>query len=97
MRNTVSYEWDYERTDEHGDILDHNHADRLSQFAIEDITDSLVLVRDLGNENEGLQERTFAYVKDNKLPEYFTDGAGNPIHKVPKRFNEELKTYLNKP
>jgi hypothetical protein len=95
MRNSISYEWDYETVDEFGDILDHNHADKLSQFTDQDKTDSLVLVRDEGNENEGVVNRSWAYVKEGKLPEYFKDAAGCEVSKVPKRFHLELKSYRN--
>lgn len=106
MRNTVSYEWDYEQIDEHGDIIEHNHADTLQEFNTEFVSNlfhegatralELVLIRDTGNETDGLQERTFAYVKDGQLPEYFKDGAGCEIHKVPARFRVELSKYLAK-
>ena len=89
----ITYEWDYETLNEHGDIIDHNHADKLLQFSHEDVTDTLVLVRDKGTENNGLQERTWAYVIDNFLPDYFSDATGNPLHKVPKIFKEELIKY----
>lgn len=96
MRNTVSYEWDYLDTDENGDIQEHNHADKLSMFNESDRTQTLELVRDAGNEIDGLNERTFAAVKDGQLPLYFNDAYGNPIHLVPKRFHAELAKHLNK-
>ncbi len=94
--NTIHCEWDYETIDaESGDILNHNHADKLTDFTHEDKTDSLVLIRDSGNEAQGLQDRLWAYVVGHKLPEFFTDSLGNPTsYKVPARFHKELTNYL---
>jgi len=89
------YEWDYETVNSDGDIEDHNHADKLSQFKTSDITDSLVLIRDLGSEASGLIDRMWAYVKDGKLPEYFSDAIGLTGYKVPQRFHVELAKYLS--
>ena len=53
------------------------------------------LVRDEGNEIDGLTDRYWAYVKGGKLPEYFSDSMGVPIKiKVPKRFHAILNQYL---
>lgn len=94
MRNTIHYEWDYETVDENGDITDHNHADSLSRFTEQDRTGTLVLIRDCGNENAGLKDRTWAYVKDGLLSYHFCDSSGNPMHKVPQRFHDEFSRYL---
>jgi hypothetical protein len=91
----TAYEWDYETVNSDGDIEDHNHADKLRQFNDSNITDTLVLVRDSGSEASGLDYRLWAYVKDGKLPEYFSDSRGITGYKVPKRFHIELKRYLN--
>lgn len=90
----VSYEWDYETVDEHGDVIEHSHADKLSQFSEGDKTNTLALVRDVISENNGLEQRAWAYVKDGALPEYFKDASGSELHKVPSRFHKELKNYL---
>ena len=85
------YEWDYETWDENGDILDHDHADKLSEFSDSRKTAHLVLVRDSGNDIDGLTDRVWAYVSGGKLPEYFTDELNNPTqYKVPQRFHKEL-------
>jgi hypothetical protein len=92
----TNYEWDYETIDlNSGDIIDHNHANKLTDFRAEDKTDTLVLIRDSGDQIHGLQERTWAYVINNKLPEYFSDSTGIPLHKVPARFHKELADYIN--
>lgn len=55
----------------------------------------LGLVRHEGNENDGVTDRLWAYVKDGKLPECFSDSMGTPIAiKVPQRFHIELKNYF---
>jgi len=95
MKSTVSYEWDYETVDEDGDIIDHNHSESLSRYGESDKTDTLVLIRELGNDRDGMIDRTWAYVKDGKMPEYFTDSAGVVGAKVPERFHKELAKYLN--
>ena len=41
----------------------------------------LVLVRDVGNDFDGLTCRSWAYPENNKMPTEFDDGT-----KVPKRF-----------
>lgn len=98
MRNTTYYEWDYEVIDsDSGDVLDHWHEDSLSDFGrpLEE-NERLLLVRNEGNEIEGLTDRLWAYVKDGKLPEYFSNAEGNEVgYKVPKRFHDELAKYLN--
>lgn len=94
MRNQITYEWCYE-TLEDGDIIDSDHEDKLHDFTEDRITDTLCLIRNLGNENEGLVDRSWAYVKDGKLPDCFSGVNGEyPYQKVPKRFKEELEKHL---
>lgn len=96
MTRHVVYEWDYETVDtESGDIIDHNHATQLADYSVSDITDTLVLIRDSGNENKGVEDRSWAYVVNNQLPEYFSDASGNHTYKVPVKFHRELSKYLN--
>ena len=80
---TIYYEWDKERIDEHGDIIDHSFADSLKD--LKNHEGILVLVRDAP------RSRSWAYVEDEKLPEYFLDAFGNQTAKVPQRFHRELK------
>jgi hypothetical protein len=98
----TSYEWDLEITDEHDDVVDHIFHDKcpgliarnrqavLSLKRNESV--NLVLVRNVGEGYKsdplsfGLIERSWAYVKDGKLPETFDDG-----YSVPKRFHKELE------
>jgi hypothetical protein len=95
----VDYEWDVETvTDreseqhEEGEVLDHNHTDSYAEalswtrnFKPEDGERfQIVLVRD---DNTG---RSWAYMKDGKLPEYFEDAFQRRTAKVPQRFHAEV-------
>lgn len=90
VRSTVAYEWDLETVDKHGDIQDHWHADKVSDLMNEPEPDDgehydLVLIREIGNEEDGVISRSWAYVEAGQLPEEFDSG-----HKVPSRFQREL-------
>jgi hypothetical protein len=74
---------------------DTRYTAYLSDFTDEDKTATLVLIREAGSEAHGVQERTWAYVVNDRLPEYFSDAAGTPMHKVPKRFHNELASYTH--
>jgi hypothetical protein len=93
---TTHYEWDVELHDpESGDVLDHNQqssfADCLRVHSPEENT-QIVLVKTLWDVEIGsLERRTWAYVEDNELPEYFDDGS-----RVPKRFQAEVSKALSK-
>lgn len=86
MNNQRRYEWSYEIVDEHGDIMDSDFADRLSEFPKTSITNTLCLVINIGNELDGVVERDHAYVENGNLPECFP----NLGIAVPKRFIKEL-------
>ena len=85
------YEWDVESYDEYGDIIDHNHADKVPTTPLQ-YNEKLVLVRNVGIGIAGepdtfdLSERACAYVEGGKLPAEFDDGSV-----VPKRFHKEIK------
>lgn len=95
MRTEVIYEWTLETLVD-GDIVDSDFSDTLSFFTKEDLNNKhLGLVRNEGNEIEGLVSRLWAYVEDGKLPEIFTNEQGLPTaYLVPKRFHSDLKKYL---
>lgn len=95
MRTQVKYEWTLE-TLEDGDIVDSDFSDTLS-FDHEDLVGKdLGLIRAEGNEIDGTTEMFWAYVKNGMLPEYFCNEIGNATSiKVPQRFHNELKQYLN--
>lgn len=101
----TSYEWDIEtierQTDGDEEVLDHHHAERLSNYAARDYVaenepyeyNVLVLVRD----SDG--ERLWAYVDMTRyvLPRYFDDAWHEETGvKVPKRFHEEIARLRKK-
>jgi hypothetical protein len=102
MRNKVIYEWCIEHytDDEYQDIVDNHFSDSLTFKEIEfEANDGektrLVLVRNEGNDDNGLEDRHWAYVEDGKLPQFFSDAMGEFIaYEVPKRFHKELANYL---
>lgn len=98
----TTYEWDFEfwDYDENGDTIDinHNHWDTLPKDTFANLGPceggevKLVLVRDVGNPDDGLLDRTWAYLRDDgTLPEFFANANGHATgHKVPQRFHKEL-------
>lgn len=97
MPNKVVYEWDIETIDENEDIMDHNHADKLDRHDKLKENERLVLVRDeFSSYDEDLESRTWAYVENGKLPEYFKDSANIQTTKVPVRFHKELEKWTTK-
>ena len=94
MTNTVDYEWTIEDTDSYGDIHGTDEmsvARAISRSRTESYTENckpvLVLVRMEGNQDEGLLDRQYAYIKSGELPKEFDGGA-----LVPKYI---LNQYLN--
>lgn len=93
MRNEVIYEWICEIIED-GDIVDSDFADKLKDLHIPEGA-TIGLVRDTGNEDGGLQDRFWAYVKDGKLPDVFEDSMQHQTdYKVPERFKKELDKFL---
>ena len=98
MKNKIRYEWTLE-TIELGEIIDNDFSDKLD-FDIAKVLDvpyyDLGLVRNEGNEIDGVNERYWAYVKEGKLPDNFKTAMGEDTGiKIPNRFHDELKKYLN--
>jgi hypothetical protein len=100
----VYYEWCIEHytDDEFQDITNNDFSDTLN-FKANDFEANegektrLVLVRNEGNDNDGLEDRHWAYVENDKLPKFFTDAMGEIIgYEVPQRFHKELNTYFKK-
>ena len=101
---TVTYEWIVEFIDSDGEIIDVHHHDNyvaaVATKAAEPTSDfdraHIGLVRDVGNDIEGLTDRAWAYIGDDgQLPEYFNcgetdDGPALSGHKVPQRFHREI-------
>ena len=102
--NFTVYEWDYELTNLDEEVLDHDHSDQCR--GLPDSTPNangefrvLVLVKDVYRDWV-LQERSWAYVKDGKLPEYFGIGTYHDwdegSSKVPQRFHQELARFSSR-
>jgi len=103
-KNQIYYEWCVESVvRETGDIEDLNFVGTFACARSEPQTDDrydyeIVLVRNEGNEDEGVTGRLWAYVEDGVLPEFFANASGNATNvKVPKKFHKETKkTELEK-
>ncbi len=91
----VSYEWDLETWDEL-DCLDHHHAEKLRDLPTpSNKFEKLVLVRDVGDQVNGLVDRMWAYVDESgMLPKYFSLPGPSRYYetnvKVPQRFHREI-------
>lgn len=100
MRKKVTYEWVMESVDEHGDIQDSDFGSKLSDFPIDKVlqtikTSTLALVRnswiDYGDgENGELDDKSWAYVSDEKLPVEFDNGSP-----VPMKYLTEYQILVN--
>jgi hypothetical protein len=83
------YEWVVEHVDEHGDIVDVFHGDKLAAVlpwvgaAPSGFRADIGLVRDQLDRNDNL-DRSWAYVDEDGLAEEFDNGR-----RVPKRFLAE--------
>ncbi len=89
MAQSTHYDWDVETLDpDSGDILDHYHMDKLAQEqALDESTESLVLVRDTWDSDRGLIDRTHWYpLESNDLE--FSNGVS-----VPERFINEFNQW----
>ena len=91
----VVYEWAVEHTDNHGDIIDIDHGDKLTDLgsmqAQDNVTGTkpvLTLIRHTGNDDEGELDRTYAYPIASRLPAEFEDG-----NIIPNRFRLELAKF----
>ena len=84
------YEWDLEESTADGDVVDHDHADRLIEFSRRVLPEHvhLVLIRD--EEKGGNLDRSWAYVQGGHLPQFFKYAYGHPTTRVPRRFHLEL-------
>lgn len=87
MPNKVIYEWAVETVDEFGDIENSSFYDTIEEVPTLEDNQRLCLVRNEGNDVEGLTLRLWAYVVDGKLPEYFSDSNDCEVaYKVPKKY-----------
>ena len=103
--NKVNYEWCIEFVDEHGDIQDHHHADKLSDlrknFTDDDHTyhKQLVLVRDIWGVEvyaddrecwDNLEGRSWAYPVLADM-DWIMPAETEDGNCVPKRFIKEFE------
>ena len=103
--NKVNYEWCIEFVDEHGDIQDHHHADKLSDlrknFTDDDHTyhKQLVLVRDIWGVEvyaddrefwDNLEGRSWAYPVFADM-DWIMPAETEDGNCVPKRFIKEFE------
>jgi hypothetical protein len=98
MKKEISYEWCYEIVDEHNDIVDSHFQERLADLGqpdywLEDNQRMDICVVRYEYTNNMETDRHWAYVKDGILSNTFNDAYGNPIHKVPEKFNKELMIH----
>ncbi len=95
----VQYEWDCETVAdgdssqfEDGEVIDHSHGETFKSVVdwsknnppSPGFRHEIVLVRD---NDDG---RSWAYVVDDQLPEFFTDADGRDAARVPQRFVREV-------
>jgi len=92
----ITYEWDLETVDlESDDIIDHDFRETLSDLDLPASNQRLVLVRNVGNDLEGLTDRLWAYVCKGQLPICFhSAGEVETSIRVPSRFHRELHLRL---
>ncbi len=91
------YEWCYETVDANGDIDEVDFAERLIDFRDNNKTDTLCLIRREGDDIDGEKDRLYAYVKDGKLPETFSDSMGTLINiTIPKKYQKEFENYIKR-
>ena len=73
----ISYDWDIEEVDEHGDVLDHDHMDELTRAdmdRVDGVRQQLVLIKDVIDHFGDLDTRAWAYAERN--------AAGRWVHVV---------------
>lgn len=92
-RLQISYEWTVEVMQD-GDIVDSSFYDNFADIPADDFTNNDIgLVRNEGNEMQGVVNRYWAYLKDGKLPEYFTNELGESVNiKIPAKYHAEITT-----
>jgi hypothetical protein len=97
MKSDIRIEWLVEEIDEHGEIIEVTHCDSYLQarrFA--GLSDApqvdIGLVRDRGNDTDGLINRQWAYIDaDGKLPIRFEDSGGSEGALVPPGYHREIE------
>ena len=93
---SISYEWDIETYDEHGDIIMHWFEERIQDlpYPLQD-NQRLVLVRNEWSEEEGLIDRLWAYERNGELPGIFQGSSGSESSiRVPRRFRGVPRRWM---
>lgn len=94
----IRYEWVVEADDDIGDLYDVVHWETLTEAkryaATLPVTFperiNIALVRDtIGDVDENIECRQWAYLEDGKLPTTFKYASGGEGADVPKRFHKE--------
>ena len=89
MNDRVIYEFVIEEKDSSGDIVNLLFYNELKYFYANQPQNKnydIALVRTTGNDNEGVKNKSYAYLSDGILPNYFDDGIA-----VPQKYLQELK------
>lgn len=110
MKTEVIVEWLLEVLDgpddgSDPDILDVRHAatfEAVRKYVRHEVENGwnpdhmrIGLVRDRGNEDEGIICRSWAYISSGKLPSYFND-TDQDVAKVPAKYQNEIDAYMKK-
>lgn len=89
MKNSINYEWSCEYVDTNGDIQDSDFSNQKAEVWPPRLLDfhskcipRLCLIRYSGNEEQGEQERGYAYFGD----DLFSSG-----HIIPQQYRKQLK------
>jgi hypothetical protein len=96
MKRFLIIEWLIETIDAYGDIIEVTHADTYAEALKwaegQEQPTQIGLVRDRGNEVDGLVDRQWAYIEadSGKLPDHFSDSGGCIGPAVPARYHNEL-------
>lgn len=98
----IHYEWDCEEVaaidlpdKEKSEVIDHFHSETFVEALARSKTEPgenlewrIVLVRDDDDTQKG--QRSWAYLENGVLPEWFEDAFGQRTAKVPARFVKEV-------
>ena len=102
---TIVYEWDCEEVAD-GDSVSYEDGEVIDHFRASTYVDVLkaskavppegskyriVLVRDRLDKHDSVVCRSWAYLENGKLPEYFKDAFDRPIAYVPVKYHKEIK------
>jgi hypothetical protein len=91
----IGYMWVVEILGEtSGEVIEKNHQfsyAKACKFAKNLQSFNIGIVRDIYDDEECLYDRSWAYIEDGELPEYFIDEYGIEVAKVPPRFHKQMK------